>query len=246
MIEIEAGRTEALLRLCRIISCVLYAASVLSFQGRRYVEPHAGSMELSMTHRLFALAVGCLAWTTVVSLSVASEQKFEVKAVAEKKIPELPSGPLFWRIDSFPTLAQAQAAAGPTGLAAEVYGKIWLFTLGPKGGSSPGGSKVTEIGPVPPISAPEYLLRINSSGGPSGVKTPVHTHPGSESFYVLTGELSQKSPHGINHVEAGQSMPGHGPGMPMEVSSTGTTDLHALVMFVMDATKPFASAATMP
>jgi hypothetical protein len=203
-------------------------------------------MELLMTHRLFALAVGCLAWTTVVSLSVASEQKFEVKAVAEKKISELPSGPLFWRIDNFPTLAQAQVAAGRTGLAAEVYGKIWLFTLGPKGGSSPGGSKVTEIGPVPPISAPEYLLRINSSGGPSGVKTTVHTHPGSESFYVLTGELSQKSPHGMSHVEAGQSMPGHGPGMPMEVSSTGTTDLQALVMFVMDATKPFSSAATMP
>jgi len=50
----------------------------------------------------------------------------------------------------------------------------------------------------------------------------------------------------MSHVEAGQSMPGHGPGMPMEVSSTGTTDLHALVMFVMDATKPFSSAATMP
>jgi hypothetical protein len=146
---------------------------------------------------------------TVVSLSVASEQKFEVKAVAEKKISELPSGTLFWRIDNFPTLAQAQAAAGPTGLAAEVYGKIWLFTLAPKGGSSPGGSKIAEIGPVPPISAPEYLLRINSSGGPSGVKTPVHTHPGSESFYVLTGELSQRSPQGTSHVDAGQSMPGH-------------------------------------
>ena len=99
---------------------------------------------------------------------------------------------------------------------------------------------------MPPISAPEYLLRINSTGGPPGVKTPVHTHPGSETFYVLTGELSQKSPHGVSRVEAGQSMPGHGPGMPMEVSSTGTTDLHALVMFVMDATKPFSSAATMP
>jgi hypothetical protein len=32
----------------------------------------------------------------------------------------------------------------------------------------------------------------------------------------------------------------------MEVSSTGTADLHALVMFVMDATKPFSSPATMP
>ena len=182
----------------------------------------------------------------VLSPSIASAQKFEVKSVAEKKIQQLPPGPLFWRIDNFPTLAQAQAAAGPTGLAAEVAGKVWLFTLGPKGGSSPGGSKVAEIGPVPPVDAPEYLLRINNTGGPPGVKTPVHTHPGSETFYVLTGQLSQKSPHGVSHVDAGQSMPGHGPGMPMEVSSSGTGDLNALVMFVMDATKPFSSPATMP
>jgi hypothetical protein len=182
----------------------------------------------------------------VLSPSTASAQKFEVKSVAEKKIQQLPPGPLFWRIDNFPTLAQAQAAAGPAGLPAEVAGKVWLFTLGPKGGSSPGGSKVAEIGPVPPVDAPEYLLRINNTGGPPGVKTPVHTHPGSETFYVLTGQLSQKSPHGVSHVDAGQSMPGHGPGMPMEVSSSGTGDLNALVMFVMDATKPFSSPATMP
>ena len=182
----------------------------------------------------------------VLSPSTASAQKFEIKPVAEKKVQQLPPGPLFWRIDNFPTLAQAQAAAGPTGLAAEVAGKVWLFTLGPKGGSSPGGSKVAEIGPVPPITAPEYLLRINNTGGPPGVKTPVHTHPGSETFYVLSGQLSQKSPHGASHVDAGQSIPGHSPGMPMEVSSSGTTDLNALVMFVVDATKPFSSPATMP
>ncbi len=178
--------------------------------------------------------------------STASAQKFEIKPVAEKKISQLPAGPLFWRLENFPTLAQAQAAAGPTGLAAEVAGKDWLFTLGAKGGSSAGGSMVTEIGPVPPITAPEYLLRINNTGGPPGVKTPVHTHAGSETFYVLTGQLSQKSPHGVSHIDAGQSMPGHGPGMPMEVSSSGTSDLNALVMFFVDATQPFSTTATMP
>ncbi len=180
------------------------------------------------------------------SLSTAWAQSFEIKSIAEKKIERLPAGTLFWRIDNFPTLAQAQAAAGPTGLAAEAAGKVWLFTLGPQGGSSPGGSKVVEIGPVPPITAPEYLLRINKTGGPPGVKTPVHTHAGSETFYVLTGQLSQKSPHGVSRIDAGQSMPGHGPGMPMEVSSSGTGDLNALVMFVVDATKPFSSPAAMP
>lgn len=98
---------------------------------------------------------------------------------------------------------------------------------------------------MPPFSAPEYLLRINSAEGAPGAKTPVHFHPGSESFYVLTGELSQRTPNGVGHVVAGQVMPGHGPGMPMQVSSSGTSDLTALVMFVADATKPFSSPATM-
>lgn len=197
---------------------------------------------ISFVLSLWAVAISGL----LLSPSTASAQKFVIEPVAEKKISQLPAGPLFWRIDNFPMLSQAQAAAGPTGLAAEVAGKVWLFTLGPKGGSSPGGSKVAEIGPVPPITAPEYLLRINKTGGPPGVKTPVHTHPGSETFYVLTGQLGQKTPHGESHVDAGQSMLGHDPGTPMEVFSSGTSDLNALVMFVVDATNPFSSPAKMP
>ena len=118
------------------------------------------------------------------------------------------------------------------------------MTLGGQGGSTAGGTKVAEIGPVPlPPSAPEYLLRINNAGGPPGVRTPVHTHPGSETFYVLSGELTQKTPRGVMRVAAGQSMPGHAPGLPMEVSSSGAGDLNALVMFVVDAAKPFSSPA---
>lgn len=197
------------------------------------------------TRRTSLVWLAAMAASLLASASAAAQQ-FEVKAIAEKKVQQLPPGPLFWRLDTFPTLAQAQAAAGPTALAAEASGKAWLFTLGPKGGSSPGGAEVAEIGPIPPISASEYLLRINRTGGPPGVKTPVHTHAGSESFYVLTGELSQQTPQGVRHVAAGQSMPGRGPGTPMEVSSTGKGDLVALVMFVTDATKPFSSPAAMP
>jgi len=180
------------------------------------------------------------------SPSISAAQTFDAKPVAEKKIQQLPPGPLFWRIDNFPTLAQAQAAAGPTALAAEVDGKAWLFTLGKQGGSSPGGSKVAEIGPVPPISAPEYLLRINSVSASPGVKTHVHTHPAVESFYVLSGELSQQTARGASRVRAGQSMVGNAPDTPMQVTSAGSGELKALVMFVADATKPFSSPAKMP
>jgi hypothetical protein len=195
----------------------------------------------------FALALSVPAMPGLIfSPLAASAQEFTIKAVAEKKVKQLPAGPLFWRIETFPALAQAQAAVGPTGLAAEVSGKVWLFTLGPKGGSSAGGGRVTEIGPIPLVSAPEYLLRINHAWGPPGAKTRVHTHPGSEAFYVLAGRLGQRTPHGVAHADAGQSMNGHGADMPMIVFSAGTTDLDQLVMFVVDATKPFSSPAKMP
>jgi hypothetical protein len=186
-----------------------------------------------------------LAVTSVplMSSTAVAQNKLEINKVAEKKLKHLPAGPLFWRVETMPTIAQAQAAAGETSLAAEISGKVWLFTLGAKGGLTPGATKVIEIGPVPPITAPEYLLRINHAFGPPGAKTSVHTHPGSEAFYVLAGHLGQRTSHGVSHADAGQSMNGHGADMPMEVFSAGTVDLDQLVMFVVDATRPFSSPA---
>jgi hypothetical protein len=194
--------------------------------------------------RVIALVLSLCAMGSLPPPSMAAAQQgYVIKLVAEKKLNQLPAGPLFWQVENFPTLAQAQAAAGETSLAAEVAGKVWLFTLGRMGSSARGGRKVVEIGPVPQVAAPEYLLRINHASGPPGAATPVHTHPGSEAFYVLAGRLSQQTPHGVKHVWVGQSMNGHGADMPMEVSSSGTSDLNALVMFVVDATKPFTSPA---
>jgi len=47
-------------------------------------------------------------------------------------------------------------------------------------------------------------------------------------------------------VKAGAAEAGQGAEKAMQVSSSGTTDLHALVMFVVDASKPFSSPATIP
>src|SRR5215467_269800 len=187
---------------------------------------------------------------------VAAQAQYVVQPVAEMKIQQLPKGELFWRVESFPTLDAAKAAAssyrwnpdtvsydGLPSLSAEVAGKAWLFTLGPKGGSTAGGTKVAEIGPVPPLSAPEYLLRVNYGHGPPGSTTPVHMHPGSETFYVVAGQLGQRTPEGVMNVEAGESMNGHPAGMTMEVFNSGTTELDALIMFVVDATKPFSVPA---
>jgi len=176
-----------------------------------------------------------------------AQQALVVKTLAAKKVAELPAGPLFWRLETFPTLAQAQATAGPTGLAAESGGKVWLCTLGAAGGASAGGTKVAEVGPLPQVVATQYLLRINEASGPPGSITTVHTHPGSEAFYVLAGEQSIRTPQGMIHVKVGQPETGPGSGdTPLQVSSSGSTDLHALVMFMVNATKPFSSPAKFP
>jgi hypothetical protein len=191
---------------------------------------------------VLALLLGLLG-ATLMSPVAASEPKLEIRNIAEKRLTQLPRGPLFWRVESFATLAQAQTAAGERSLAAEVSGKVWLFTLGPQGAATPGGNKLAEIGPVPLIAAKEYLLRINHAFGPPGAKTPVHSHPGSEAFYVIAGRLGQRTVHGISYAETGQVMNGHGADMAMEVFSAGTSDLDQLVMFVVDAERPFSSPA---
>jgi hypothetical protein len=181
---------------------------------------------------------------------------YVVKPVAEMKVKQLPAGPLYWRIENFPSLDQAKAAAsayvwnpdtvsyrGLPSLVADIAGKAWLFTLGPQGGATPGGTKVGEIGPVPAIAAPEYLLRVNEGSGPPGAETPIHAHPGSEAFYVVAGRLGQRTPGGTNYIETGHTMNGHQPGMPMQVFNGGTTELTAIILFVVDATQPFSVPA---
>jgi hypothetical protein len=169
-----------------------------------------------------------------------------VKPLVDKKVDKLPAGPLFWRVETFATLAQARAAEGPLSLSAESGGKAWLFTLGPAGGPSSGGTKMVEVGPIPEVSASQYLLRINEASGPPGSVTPIHSHPGSEAAYVLEGEESFRTPHGVMRIAAGQAEAGHGPDTPMQASSSGSVDLRALIMFVVDATKPFSKPATLP
>jgi hypothetical protein len=196
---------------------------------------------------IFASAVLAFASDSCLSQSTATaQQKFVVKPLIEKKVAELPAGPLFWRLENFPTLAQAQAAAGPWSLVAESAGKVWLFSLGAGGGSSAGGTKVGEVGPIPRITASEYLLRINEARGAPGSVTSVHSHPGSEAFFVLAGEQTIRSPRGALVIKVGEPAAGNGADVPMQVSSSGATELHALVMFVVDAAKPFSSPAKLP
>ena len=120
------------------------------------------------------IAVLVLAAGVLVGPPAAAQQALAIKPLAERKVAELPPGTLYWRIENVASLEAARAAAGSWGLAAESAGKVWLFTLGERGGASGAGTKVAEVGPIPRPSAAQYLLRINEATGAPGSITSVH------------------------------------------------------------------------
>ena len=186
---------------------------------------------------------------TALMLSAAGLVRAEplvIRPLAETKVADLPAGELFWRIETMPDAAGARSAAGPWSLVAESGGKTWVFTLGPAGGKTAGATAVAEVGPIRRVTAASYLLRINEASGPPGAVTAVHTHPGSEAFYVLRGEQTIRGPTGVVRIAAGRAEAGQGADHAMQVSSSGAEDLRALVMFVVDATRPFSSPAALP
>jgi hypothetical protein len=196
---------------------------------------------------IYAFALLTMALWLPPSITMAQSQgSFVVTPLAERKVEGLPEGPLYWRLETFRSLSEAEEAAGSTSLVVGSVGKVWLVTLGPRGMAIPDGNAtlVAEIGPLPDVTATEYLLRVNGARGPLGSKSVVHTHPGSESFYVLNGQMGQTTSQGTTtSVGAGQWTVGLEPETPMEVVSTGAAELDVLVMFVVDATKPFSTAA---
>ena len=87
-----------------------------------------------------------------------------VRQLALKPFTTLPKGVLFLRLENFSTTKAAEDAATSASAVVEWAGKIWLFTLGPMGVRSSGGTLVVEIGPVPDVpAAASYVLDVNEA-----------------------------------------------------------------------------------
>jgi hypothetical protein len=159
-----------------------------------------------------------------------------------KPFTTLPKGILFLRLENFSTTKAARAAETPASAIVEWAGKIWLLTLGPKAGRSSGGTLVAEVGPVPDIPpAATYVLDINEADfGPEDraqVARQVHTHPGPEIFYLLTGEQCLETPNGTTRARAGEGMVAPA-NTPMQLNITGSSKRDAFFVVIHDSTKP--------
>lgn len=197
-----------------------------------------------------SLPAGGRTQEVTVTASASTQEPTITPFQLNRMVDRLPEGPLYWRLQTFATRAEAEAAAGPTGQVGEAEGSVWLFTLGAKGGAPAGGTLIDEIGPLEAPSADTYLLRnAYTSTPPRGVAgggDVVHTHPGAEAFFVFAGEQTVWTPGQAVITGAGRSNAGVPADTPLLVVSTGSEPRRAFTLFVVDAARPFASPALFP
>ena len=56
---------------------------------------------------------------------------------------------MFWHLDTYSTIGEAEGAKGPRGTVLESLGQVWLLTIDVAGWHPQGGKRVAEIGPLP-------------------------------------------------------------------------------------------------
>jgi quercetin dioxygenase-like cupin family protein len=157
---------------------------------------------------------------------------------ANTALGRLPQQPIFWHLDIYPTLAEAEVAKGPRGTVLASLGKFWLLTIDVAGWHPSGGSRVAEIGPLPVSTEAQYSAQYMEAIFTPGMTAPAHTHSGPEAWYTLTGETCLETPTGKMIGRAGGAhviVPG---GPPMHLTATGTETRRALVLILHDSAQP--------
>ena len=160
--------------------------------------------------------------------------------IADQAIGVLPRGPVSWHLDTFPTLADARAAARPGSTVVESLGKVWLLTVAEAGWQPAGrvaGTRVAEIGPLPVKPRARYAAQYLEAVFRPGMKSIVHRHGGPEAWYTQSGETCLETPTGKLVGRPGQPVivPGGG---PMELTATGKEIRRAVVLILYDETGP--------
>jgi len=162
--------------------------------------------------------------------------------LARIRFTTLPKGTLGLRLENFPTTEAAKRASTPTSAVVEAAGKIWLITLGSKGQRSQGGTFVAEVGPVPAVpAAASYVFEVAeaefSLDQHAAVSRAIHTHPGPEIFYLLTGEQCLETPTGATRARAGQGMVAPA-NTPMQLNIIGSSKRDAFFVIIHDSATP--------
>jgi quercetin dioxygenase-like cupin family protein len=164
--------------------------------------------------------------------------------IGRQNLGKLPTAPLYWHLDVFPTIASAEAAKTSSGSVFQYYGKIWLFTIADLRWRPTGAAQqIAIIGPLPLAPAGGYAAVYLQGDLNPGRTTMPHRHPGAETWYNVEGTICLETPDG-KHVQTagGQAIviPG---GVPMQLTTIGSIVRHGFSLVLQDSTKPWMEVA---
>ena len=150
--------------------------------------------------------------------------------LAEVRATKLPPQ-VYWHVREFPSLpdAEAEAVRHRWSKAVSAHGKVWLYVMGPRDEPVGGGNPIAVIGPMNVPPGDPVSLRFLTSTFPPGMRTRVHSHPGSEAFLVLEGEQCVETPTARQRIRAGHSYVVQG-GLHMQAAAKGRKSLVALIL----------------
>lgn len=161
---------------------------------------------------------------------------------AMQALASIAPGPVYWHLYNYPTRAVAEADKGANATVVEAFGKIWLYTIAEQNWRPPGGERVAVIGPFEISAGKQYAARYLEAVFTPGMQAAVHTHPGPEAFYLVTGTQCLETPDGVTITRAGESaIVPEGP--PMTVSGIGTEMRRSVVLVLHDPSKPWIKMA---
>jgi quercetin dioxygenase-like cupin family protein len=118
----------------------------------------------------------------------------------------------------------------------EEDGRVWLSEFGPRNAPLQAGKPIAVIGPMELPAAKSYVAVLSYAVMRPGDTSRVHTHPGPEGWYVISGEQCLETPLGANRAQAGATMT-VGPNIPMELNVTGTALRRAFALVIHDSTQ---------
>lgn len=216
-------------------AAILIVGAGFAVNSARPVRPPSTSSTIATSSVATPATVAAPAPTTEALPGIAT-----LAGPVQRRISSLPTGPLYWHIENFPTIAEAQAHASDYAMAMEAEGKGWLFTLGPLEARTRGANHLTQIGPLPVPTSSEYLLQLSYQSRSGKLVGTEHFHPGVESWYMVQGEQRVELPTlGTElYAQAGEGMLGPPGGTPLRIINSGTGERRAFNLFVLDANKP--------
>ena len=150
---------------------------------------------------------------------------------------------VYWQLREFSSRRAADAAKSATGIVEEEDGRVWLSEFGAPDTAPRGGHSIAVIGPLQLAPAAAYTAVLSYAVMRPGDKSRVHTHPGPEGWYVLTGEQCLDTPDGPIRAQAGGAMTVR-PNIAMELNVTGTKLRRAFALVIHDSAQVRGTAAS--